>query len=261
MKDKICKHIYIIIISFALHACTGGGDNSTLLPTETPQTETPQIDLGDEAFYSFDETAGATTFNSSFDLFHGQISGATRSIGKINNSLYFGLDLPSYVLFSLYGDPSGDIVVDFPNNEISIEAWIKFESLDLTKTYHFFGDQLGGVKSFRIDVIDGQFRFTLYTNSTGSESIELIRTNYTFGVDVWYHIAFTYDGSNPRFYIDGVLNNENGIIGTLNQVHNNLFLGDTDDTSTSFPGYIDELRFSSVLRTPQEIDTYYQSTK
>lgn len=253
----LAKYIFVTFTLLLLHACTDGNNGGVNIASGG------NISLGDEAFYSFDETEGATAFNSSSDIFHGEIVAASRSIGKVNNSLYFGADLPSYVMFEPYYDLSSYsnlVVIDFPTNEISVEAWIKFESLDPQQAYHFFGTQVGGIRSFKMEVIDSQFRFILFADS--SNPIELVRTNYTFGVDVWHHVAFTFDGSTSRFYIDGILNNESNIIGSIKQVHNKLYLGGTlNDGSTSFPGYIDELRFSLVLRTPQEIDAYYQSTK
>lgn len=268
------KYISILFILLSLYACSEGGDGGLDSLFLDDESSTLKYDLGNEAFYSFDETQGATSFNSSKNIFHGEIVAANHSIGKVNDSLYFGADLPSYVMFKLnYHDPDinrfSQVIVDFPTNEISVEAWIKFESLDLQQVYHFFGNQIGGTRSFKMDVIDGQFRFILFTDSNAP--IELVRTNYSFGVDVWHHVAFTFNGSTSKFYIDGALNNENNIIGNIKQVYNTLYLGGSsndggsfpsyDDGTTSFTGYIDELRFSATLRTPQEIEACYQSTQ
>lgn len=252
MGSNHFRKYFYVLISLIASSCGSGGSG---IPINT----TPTVDLAAEAFYSFDETSGTSATNSVQNIFNGQITGASRTSGKVNNALYFGLNLPSYVQFSLF-EPDKEIIVDFPDNEISIEAWVNFESLNPAETYHFFGDQLYGIKSFRMDVIDGQFRFILYTNSTGSSSIELARTNFVFGVDTWYHLAFTYDGSSAKFYVDGALNSTSNITSSVNRVYNNLFLGGLESGSNSFPGYIDELRFSSRLRTAQEISQYYNAT-
>lgn len=204
--------------------------------------------------YSFDEENGVTVYSSSSTTQTGQISGASRAIGKINKSLYFGNDLPSYVDLTLFSE--------YPRNELSLEAWVKFESLDPSLVYHFYGDTGSGVSSFTMDVADNQFRFLLYTQS-GTLPLEILRTNYTFGVDTWYYIALTYGGSGAKFYVNGQLNSESTTLSAIPNVYNKQYLGGGyrgGYAPNSFPGYIDEFRGSKVERTSDEISTYYQNT-
>lgn len=262
--SNVLKRLNIVFL-ICIFLCACGGNSSDPIITDDPGTvvePTSEQLFWNEAVYHFDETEDATAFNSNFNSLHGQIMGATRGIGKINNALSFELDLPSYIRFPLF-DGERHVVIDFPYNEISIEAWVKFESLDPQITYHFFGDQRFGVKSFRIDIVEGQFRFILYTNSTGSESIELIRSNFEFNVDTWYHFAFNYNGEEAKIYINGEINNTSQIVGSLYSVINTLYLGGVPDSSgtNSFPGYIDEFLFSQVLRTDEEIQNYFAITQ
>lgn len=253
MLDATFKGLFFSISILVLSAC-GGSGGDPLQATEE--------DLGDETFYLFDEESGATAFNSSFDGLNGEVVGAQRVEGKVNNALYFGLDLPSYVHFPLF-DSARNYTVSFPDNELSIESWVNFESLDIGETYHYFGDQKYGLKTFKIEIKDGQFVFTLYTNSSGSEPIELIRTAEVFGVDTWYYIAFTYNGSEAKFYINGELSAQSNIISPVRQVVNSQYLGGVHSSTgtTSFPGYIDEFRFTIRERSEQEITDYYNATR
>jgi hypothetical protein len=157
------------------------------------------------------------------------------------------------------------IDITFPTNQLSIDAWVKFESLDPNLTYHFFGNaDLGGIERFIYRIKDGQFLFLLIPQLNGSESngdaIELIKTNFTFGVDTWYHVEFNYNGSEANIYIDGVLNDQRSIVVNIHRYVNRLYLGGSPNVR-SFPGFIDELRFSADVRSEAEIQSYYNSTK
>lgn len=245
--DLLNKIATIALLVTALAACGGGSGGGE-----------PEID---EVLFKLDEVNGATINSTPASSFTGQIIGASRVVGKVNNALYFGDNLPSYVSLPLF--------VEYPSDEISIEAWVKFESLDASAEYAFYGDQYFGVKSFILDVIDGQFRFTLFTTPTGSDSIELLRTNYIFGLDTWYYVAFTFGGTGPKFYVNGVLNESASTISTIFNAVNTQYLGGlstfdngmgTVHSKNSFPGYIDEFRLSRRERTSSEISAYYAST-
>ena len=141
--DKFFKHIPILIIAFLLSSC---GSDSILKLEENLEDE---IHFGDEAFYLFDETSGAEITNSRFDDLHGTITLAQRVTGKINNALSFVDNSPSYVLFpSTESTALGPgVIITFPNDAISIEAWVKFVELDtnltsdnlISKKSHFSG--------------------------------------------------------------------------------------------------------------------------
>lgn len=255
LKNKI-KYLFIILLSFGFLSCDSENDDFSNFDSIN--------NYGGEVFYLFDETTGAVANNSKFNDFHADIIGASRTLGKINNGLYFGGNNPSYITFPLDDNgiaSDGEFEITFPSNEISIEAWVKLESLDLTKTYSFFGNFAGCcIERFKFDVVDGQFRFRLTPTLNGNADTELLRSTYSFGTDTWYHVAFTYDGQDAKIYINGVLNAENSLIYPLYEYVGGLTLGGGPN-SNSFPGYIDEFRFSTNLRTETEINSYYQATK
>tara|TARA_R110001599_G_C12201604_1_gene655766 strand:- start:476 stop:1201 length:726 start_codon:yes stop_codon:yes gene_type:complete len=240
---NICNFLKFntVITCIILSGCGSGGGN-----------DDGTTYLGSEAFYSFDEQSGSEATNARFDEYHGEIIGASRVEGKVNSALYFGYNLPSYVNFT----KDYQLTLDFPEDTIGIEAWVKFETLSPNETYNFFGSYGGGTKNFALSVKESQFEFVLYTPY---ESINLLDTNFVFGVDTWYHIAFTYNGSDSKFYINGELNTSSSIIGPVNEIYNTLYLGGYK--GNSFPGYIDELLFTSELRTANQIKEYYESTK
>ena len=258
---KIVMRFLIGVSFIAISACGGGGGGGG----DDPVVDEGPIDLGNTAFWHFDESSGAIAFNSSFDGLHGDITAAQRGNGKVNNALSYSANMPSYVEFPEAFMAEGGIDIIFETDQISIEAWVKFESLDPNLTYHFFGNaDSGGIERFIYRIKDGQFLFLLIPQLNGNESngdaIELIKTNFTFGVDTWYHVAFNYNGSEAKIYIDGVLNVQRPIVVNINRYVNRLYLGGSPNVR-SFPGFIDELRFSADVRSEAEIQSYYDSTK
>jgi len=223
------------------------------------------LDSRVEIFYTFDETADGKAKNSSFDAFHGDIIGANRADGKVNGALYFGNTNSGYVKFPMYeGDSDAEVEefkIDFPSNEMSIEAWVKFETLDTSITYPFFGNLEGCcIERFIYDIIDGQFRFRITPTLNGLADTELLRSDFTFGVDTWYHIALTYDGQGAKLFINGELNTQNNVVYTIYRYVGEMTLAGGEDQD-SFPGYIDEFKFSMNSRTEAEINAYYNATK
>ena len=86
----------------------------------------------------------------------------------------------------------------------------------------------------------------------------------------WRYIAVTFDGEHHRIYVDGQLDREQDIIGTVpgtidpgNTPRSDLFIGSADPDIPGVGGYylgsLDEVRISNVARTPQEIANAYQS--
>lgn len=245
------KFLFMLLVSlFLLNGC--GGDSSD-----------DEEYLGSEAFYTFDESEGVDVYNSMFNELHGVIFDSQRVEGKINGAISFHDNLPSYIRFPSTSPAlnSGRVRITFPTNSMSIEAWVKFVELDPSLSYLFFGDGSSyGLSRFMFSVSNGQFRFLFNPERNGSISTELITSDYVFGVDTWYHIAFTYDGSVAKIYVNGELNAEAEYDATLYEFHNSLYLGGSDEFR-SFPGYVDEFRFTETLRSAETIKNYYESTR
>jgi hypothetical protein len=241
------KFPLLICTACALVACGGGSSGSF-------GNDNNVIDYGDEVFYDFEEESGAVAYNRRFDEYHGSISGASRVDGKVGKGLYFGDDLPSYVSFS----KGPELTIGFPEGTFSIEMWINFESIDLDETYHLFGNVGAGLRNFVFEVNQGQLKFTLYTPY---DPIELAQTDMVLSVDTWYHVAITYDGSTSNLYVDGIEEDTRNISAPIEEIYNTLYLGGgpSHDSVNSFPGYIDELRFTSSLRSQAEIQAYIES--
>jgi hypothetical protein len=74
----------------------------------------------------------------------------------------------------------------------------------------------------------------------------------------WHHVAATYDGTNMKIYVDGIVIAEANRLGLIiaNNVSKNLFIG----KSPGFPGgvfngKIDEVRIWDIARTQSQIQS------
>ncbi len=85
----------------------------------------------------------------------------------------------------------------------------------------------------------------------------------------WHYIAVTFDGEHHRIYVDGQLDREQDILGTVpgtidpgTTPRSDLFIGSAQPDLTVggyYLGSLDEVRISNRARTPQEIANAYQS--
>ncbi len=72
------------------------------------------------------------------------------------------------------------------------------------------------------------------------------------GFNQWYHIAFTYDGSNIRSYLNGVLQNTTAATGTIATNDNSLRIGWYNSTP-NYDGTLDNIRIYDQALTAAQI--------
>lgn len=79
----------------------------------------------------------------------------------------------------------------------------------------------------------------------------------SIGVNVWHHIAVTYDGTQVRFYIDGVFDgNEIPVELVFGRATQPLFIGaDFPDDNQYFDGRVDDIRVYNRALSAAEVAT------
>jgi LruC domain-containing protein len=77
-------------------------------------------------------------------------------------------------------------------------------------------------------------------------------------LNTWYHLAFTYDGLNFRFYVNGEEADHDEIEGPLATNPRIVCIGSNAGLQKFFPGSIDEVKIFSKCLKQSEIKTYYQ---
>ena len=133
----------------------------------------------------------------------------------------------------------------------TIEAWIKPTVHDVNGIVGWgnYGttNQVNAVRLGTGGIVDNYWWANDMTYTTG---------NLT---GAWHHIAFTYDGSDRRFYLDGVLKDTKTSSGINVPSSINFRIGSTNN-GEYFKGDIDELRIWNVARTTTEIQSNYNKT-
>lgn len=77
----------------------------------------------------------------------------------------------------------------------------------------------------------------------------------------WYHVAYTYDGSNISIYVNGQIAATAPITGTAVHSTEPFGIGRRTDNSMPFAGDIDEVLFYNYALTDAEVYELYNSTK
>lgn len=161
------------------------------------------------------------------------------------------------------------------SGDLTIECWVKFNSLPTAagEQFTFVGKYLraGNQRSYEFGYAKHASNGTSYlefnASQDGASMRDTIWNIWTPNVGQWYHLAVTFDVSEPTatevtFYVDGVALSGN-TIGLNNNV-SSIYNGTADftigcwgktGTTTEFfhDGLIDNVRLWSVVRTPTEI--------
>ncbi len=206
------------------------------------------------AEYHFDGDAKDSSGNGN----DGVIYGATFVDGKLGKAL------------ALNGI---DEYVKIPNAaslnpiQITVEAWIKAKPkndyiLVIDKS-HGATDSTGWVMQIWTN---GSITF-VYCGSSGvgggcvSPGIGVFSTSIVTD-DVWHHVVGTFDGTNTKIYIDGVLQNSVPYIGTPQINNRDVHIGMWWGGGTAarfFNGLIEEVRIYNRALSADEVSANYQA--
>jgi len=135
------------------------------------------------------------------------------------------------------------------SSNFSIEAWVKSNATN-GNTQTILSKHLSpsSTDGYDLRLINNLISFNWNNNS--------IIATHAIDTNRWYHIAITFDGTNYKLYIDGILDKTTtGVNPTSNSV--DCILGamsqNTDTPYNYYNGYTDELRIWKVSLTVDQI--------
>jgi len=152
-------------------------------------------------------------------------------------------------------------------SELSISTWVKYaNNVATTNKYHPIVAKHG--PSFGNSFVLQNMRSG--ASSNGGELYLNVQTpNGSFSAfsgvvpsqNVWYNVVGTYDGSNVKIYIDGVLKATTSASGNINTNTELLMLGDTGygGYSQILNGHLDEVSIYNRGLTQSEVTSIYNS--
>jgi len=188
------------------------------------------------AAYGLNEGTGTTVNDNSGTGLTGSMSGASWVAGRYGQAL--SLDGASSVV--AFGD------VDLTGS-FTVMGWMQTRSLYSNSCASFV------MKAFDygFEVCNGSLRARI--GSGNGWSTYAIRPLTTADLNVWKHIAMTYNGTTVRLYIDGVL--ISSATGAHVSNNNPLLFGRWTPASEYWNGVVDEVRIYSRMLSQAEVQT------
>jgi len=200
------------------------------------------------SYWKLDESSGNAADSVGSNTLTNNNSTAYVS-GKINN----GADLES--TSSNYFSKATSVDLPSGNGARSISAWVKVESYPDHLTVLSYGTR-NNYQNFEFIILSSGVMTVGIYNENSANSSTAISTG------TWHHIAYTYDGTTSKFYLDGVIDGTDTFANTPNTgTSTNLYVGILNDaTSFKFDGIIDELAVWSRALTEVEVGQLYNLT-
>ena len=147
--------------------------------------------------------------------------------------------------------------IPFPsgNSPRSVSFWINDVASELNHYIFFYGRS----------TINN--RFSICIDNRRGKKLSVIAYGvdndwapYVLPTGVWKHVAFTFDGSTIKLYIDGSF--EKSTTRTYNTILvEKAYIGVHEDMLAFFEGMLDELRISNTARSAAWIKASYESGK
>ena len=197
-------------------------------------------------WWKLDETSGLTAADSSGNGNDGNLVnmvGDEWTTGHINGALEFAGSNDDGV------DCGNDSIFDI-TNEITLSAWVKTNDCGNSdhNPYIVKGDYSYGLK--HTDTNELEF----YIKGDGD-------TWYLphYAVDgsfngTWHHLAGTYDGSQVKLYVDGVLEDTEDFVGSIETDTTHLYIGEEiERTYRYYDGVIDDVRIYNRALSAHEV--------
>ena len=194
---------------------------------------------------SYDDHLDSTSYDND-----GEVSGATMdSTGKLDGADEF--------------DGSDEIeVLDDDTLDVTtggtLEAWIYIPTLTANQDARLIHKNNNW--EFKLKYTHGTPGTWEYKGKLKSASGDGEAKNAAadFSFNTWTHVAFTYDGSNLKIFIDGELDTSTEWSNTATATTENLYIG-SKGGGNYFKGKMDEVRLSDIGRSEEWMGTSYTS--
>ena len=183
--------------------------------------------------YAMDEGTGTLVADESGAGPRGTVTGATWTTGKFGQALSFA--------------GSGEVAfgdVDLPGS-FTVMGWLQTRSLFTSAC----GSFVMKAHDYGFEICGGRLYAAVGAN--GAWTARLSQPLTTADLNVWKHVALTYDGATLRMYVGGVLVTSAAATHTTND--NPLLFGHWVPAGEYWDGLVDEVRLYSRSLTESEI--------
>jgi hypothetical protein len=204
------------------------------------------------AYYPFNSNANDESGNGNNCTVSGAIPSADR----------FGIPSKAYT-FQNSGDKLRVVVSSqLSLSTLTISAWF-YRTQDGTQNPRIvaIGPTSSHVQYYSM-IVDRNNNSKLgFYCTDGVSSITILpypSSSSSLSIGHWYHGAIVYDGTNVKFFIDGILDNTLTVSGSLHSFTSALLqIGSSDDGTDQFRGDIDDIRVYNRALSNSEIQALY----
>ena len=238
MRIAQVLHLAVGSHTFSVRAKDAAG-NIDASPATATWTVTA---TGPVAAYGFNEASGTTVADASGNGLTGTITGATRTTaGKFGRALSFN---GTSNLVTVADNAKLDLT-----KGMTLEAWVRPSTASGTRSV-IFKERSGGP-------VYAMFANTSTNRPAGYVSVgsaqDIRSTTTQLPVNVWHHLAVTYDGITLRLYVDGGQVASRAIAGSITVSTGALRIGGNSVWSQWFAGLIDEVRIYNRALTSTQL--------
>ena len=140
-------------------------------------------------------------------------------------------------------------------DDVTISVWVNLNSWNGSWGNAIIGKRGEGGQGWQLRRFGGDPRFSWTTRGMGNDDYP--RSDQTIAMNQWYHLAAVRDGTQKRLYINGALENTQGInANRITPCTQKVYIGARSAAGNNpeafFDGMIDELRvYNTALTFPQ----------
>jgi hypothetical protein len=192
--------------------------------------------------WSFDESTGKSVLDSSGNLNHGTVSGASRTAGKFGNALQFdGVN----DMVTVADADSLDLT-----EAMTLEAWVKPTALGSMWRTVVIKEQSNQL-AYALYAGNGNSRPSGHVYTTGDRAVA---GSTALQKGKWAHLASTWDGTTLRLYVNGRQVAKAPLRPSAVRSGRVLRFGGNAVWPEWFKGAIDEVRIYNRALSPQELE-------
>jgi len=193
----------------------------------------------------FDEDEGDVARDSSKNGNDGTILGGEWVDGKFGKALKFNGIAPTGVTVE---DSASQLLKD----QMTVVAWVNASSnASATIIRKGIYNAAGGTKGWAIDIgsASGSFRKFVYLES----GLQIFDGPTKPEIEEWQHLAFTYDGTEFKAYLNGEVYGTTVASGDLTESQEPIGIGINSTRAHAFAGIIDEVGVFNKALTESDI--------
>jgi hypothetical protein len=206
--------------------------------------------VGLVGYWKLDESSGTTAADSSGSGYNGTLVNMTPASDWVTGRIGGGLDFDGSNDFVDCGNYLGLRIT----SNITVAAWVKTRDCgnDEYNPYVTKGDHSYGLQHRH----SNELEFFIYDGGTWYPAKYSVNSSFN---NVWHHLAGTYNGSQVKLYVDGVLRSTVNHSGSIATNAYNVNLGRNAENNTQFyNGVLDSVRIYNRALSAAEITTLYQ---